>query len=150
MSVVGATPAPAIRARSRAAVVLVALTLLFALRVAGQALVAFFDVGWLPPMEAWYSGLLPYPILLPTQLAILAGQVTLDWRVWRRGGLAPRPRLARGLRGLSYVYALAMLGRLVLTRTHVIPIAFHWVLAGWLYTLGVVSDAPRTPRAADR
>ena len=126
------------------------LTLLFALRVAGQALVAFFDVGWLPPMEAWYSGLLPYPILLPTQLAILAGQVTLDGCVWRRGGLAPRPRLARSLRGLSYVYALAMLGRLVLTRTHVIPIAFHWVLAGWLYTLGAVSDAPRTPRAAGR
>ena len=39
---------------------------------------------------------------------------------------------------------------LVLTRTHVIPIAFHWVLAGWLYALGVVSDAPRTPRAAGR
>ena len=87
MSVVCATPAPAMRARSRAAVMLVALTLLFALRVAGQALVAFFDVGWLPPMEAWYSGLLPYPILLPTQLAILAVQVTLDGCMWRRGGL---------------------------------------------------------------
>ena len=129
--------------------VLVALTLLFAARVAGQALVAFFDIGWLPPMEAWYSGLLPYPILLPIQLVIVAGQAALDWRVWRRG-VAPRPRVARALRGVSYVYALAMLVRLVLTRTHVIPIAFHWVLAGWLYTLGAVSAAPRTPRAAGR
>ncbi|PYO37218.1 MAG: hypothetical protein DMD86_03345 [Candidatus Rokuibacteriota bacterium] len=50
---------------------LVALTALFAARVLGQALVAFLDVPLLPPMSAWYSGLLPYPILLPTQLLIL-------------------------------------------------------------------------------
>jgi hypothetical protein len=134
---------------SRAALVLTALTLLFAARVAGQALVAFLDVAWLPPMEAWYSGLLPYPLLLPAQLAILGGQAVADWRVWRRGGLAPRPRAARALRGLARVYAVAMLARLVLTRTHLIPIVFHWVLAAYIYTLGVVS-AGRTPRAAGR
>jgi hypothetical protein len=31
---------------------------LFLARVAGQALVAFLDVSWLPPTDAWYSGLL--------------------------------------------------------------------------------------------
>jgi hypothetical protein len=134
---------------SRGRLALVALTLLFAARVAGQALVAFFDVAWLPPMAAWYSGLLPYPLLLPAQLTILAVQAAIDWHVWRRGGVAPRPRLARGLRGVSYVYALAMLARLALTRTHVVPIVFHWVLAAYLYTLAALSDG-RTPRAADR
>jgi hypothetical protein len=39
--------------------------------VAGQAMVAFFDVQWLPPMERWYSGLVPYEILLPAQIAII-------------------------------------------------------------------------------
>ena len=57
---------------------LVALTALFAARVLGQALVAFLDVPLLPPMSAWYSGLLPYPILLPTQLLILADQLRIE------------------------------------------------------------------------
>lgn len=47
------------------------LLALFALRVAGQALVAFSDVRFLPPMQAWYSGLMPYPYLLPSQRARL-------------------------------------------------------------------------------
>jgi len=137
------------RGDSRAALLLTALTLLFALRVAGQALVAFFDVAWLPPMAAWHSGLLPYALLLPAQLMILGTQATLDWRVWQHGALAPRPRLARALRGFSCIYALAMLGRLLVTRTHVIPIVFHWVLAAYVRMLAEVSGG-RRPRAAGR
>jgi hypothetical protein len=137
------------RPASHAAIILVALTGLFAARVAGQALVAFFDVPWLPPMTAWYSGLLPYPVLLPLQLAILAAQAALDSRVWRRGTLAARPRTSRALRWFSYLYAAAMLLRWILTRTHLIPIVFHWVLAAYAYTLAAVS-AGRTPRAAGR
>ncbi len=45
---------------------------LFVLRVVGQALVAFLDVEFLPPMEAWYSGLMPYEVLLPSQIVIVA------------------------------------------------------------------------------
>jgi hypothetical protein len=45
---------------------------LFVLRVMGQALVAFLDVEFLPPMEAWYSGLMPYEVLLPSQIVIVA------------------------------------------------------------------------------
>jgi hypothetical protein len=51
------------------------LTLLFALRVLGQALVVFFSVGWLPPTEQWFSGLIRYPILLGIQLVMLAVMV---------------------------------------------------------------------------
>jgi hypothetical protein len=131
-----------------ARVALVALTVLFAARVAGQVLVAFLGVGWLPPMEAWYSGLVPYPILLPVQLVILAGQVVLDRRVWR-GSFAPSPRAARRLRGCAYAYALVMLLRLVITRTQLIPIVFHWVLAAYLYALGALSGGRRL-LSADR
>ena len=48
-----------------------ALLTLFVLRVAGQAMVAFWGAPWLPPMERWYSGLLPYPLLLPAQIVII-------------------------------------------------------------------------------
>ena len=138
------------RRSSGTAIVLVVLTGLFLARVAGQALVAFGGVAWLPPMDAWYSGLLPYPILLPLQALILVAQVTIDWQVWRGVGFfgRSRPRTGRALRGFSYVYALAMLVRWLLTRTHGIPIAFHWVLAAYLFMLG--SSVAGTPTAPTR
>jgi hypothetical protein len=133
----------------RPALVLVGLTALFAARVLGQAVVALGEVAWLPPMTAWYSGLLPYPALLPVQVAILALQTVIDWRVWRYGPPAIRPRMAATLRWFSYLYALAMLVRWVVTRTHPIPIVFHWVLAAYGFTVARVS-AGRTPRGGDQ
>ena len=44
---------------------------LFLLRVLGQLEVVLIAPAWLPPMEQWYSGLLPYPLLLPAQILIL-------------------------------------------------------------------------------
>ncbi len=121
-----------------AAFVLVALTGLFAARVLGQVLVAFLGVGWLPPMEAWYSGLLPYPILLPVQVCILIVQVAIDRDVWRGHGFFARltPRAGRRLQWFATIYALAMLLRLVVTGSHPIPVTFHWVLAAFIFTLG--------------
>jgi hypothetical protein len=117
--------------------VLVLLTALFAGRVLGQALVAFLGVGWLPPMEAWYSGLLPYPVLLPLQGLILGIQIAVDRDVWRgRGFFAPpRPAAGRALRWLAAAYAVAMVVRYALTRSHLVPIAFHLVLAAYLFVL---------------
>jgi hypothetical protein len=68
--------------------VLATLLFLFCLRVLGQILVAFFHVPFLPPMEEWFSGLLPYPGLLTTQILIIAlyGQICLDYRT---GSLNP-------------------------------------------------------------
>ena len=40
---------------------------LFAARVIGQFEVMLFAPDWLPPMEAWFSGLLPYHLLLPPE-----------------------------------------------------------------------------------
>jgi hypothetical protein len=124
--------------RRAAAGVLTLLTVLFFARVAGQALVALSGLSWLPPMSAWYSGLLPYRFLLPTQILILAAQVAIDWQVLRGAGFfaLPHPRLGHALRGFAWVYAFAMLVRWLVTGTHGIPIVFHWVLAGYLFTLG--------------
>jgi hypothetical protein len=139
------------RDASGTASVLTLFTALFFARVAGQALVAFAGVTWLPPMDAWYSGLLPYPVLLPAQILILGAQLTIDWQVWRGTGLfaRSRPRVGPALRGFSYVYALAMLVRWLVTRTHGIPIVFHWVLAAYLFTLGGYSARAGARRARD-
>jgi hypothetical protein len=48
------------------------LLALFIARVLGQVLVAFFDARLLPPMQAWYSGLMPYEYLLPSQILLVA------------------------------------------------------------------------------
>src|SRR5262249_27438927 len=45
--------------------------LLFAARVIGQFEALVASPAWLPDMDAWYSGLLPYYLLLPVQIALL-------------------------------------------------------------------------------
>ena len=52
-------------------VLLGTFTLLFVLRVVGQALVGLGEASFLPPFERWYSGLLPYSLLLPAQIALI-------------------------------------------------------------------------------
>lgn len=124
------------------------LSTLFLGRVIGQVLVAFAGVTWLPPMPEWYSGLLPYPALLPTQLLILG----VMWRVNRgvhagTGWLwTRRPRVGKALVAFAAVYALVMVVRYVVSgELHperrwyppgIIPIVFHFVLAGYLLLLG--------------
>ena len=121
---------------------LTALTLLFAARVVGQALVAFLGVTWLPPMNRWYSGLLPYRLLLPAQLAILGIQLAVGAGIWTGHPAVARPRrrAARHLRRVGYAYALATLARYALTGSHLIPVVFHWVLAAYLLTLAPLWD----------
>ncbi|MFZ5861313.1 MAG: hypothetical protein ACOYXR_00490 [Nitrospirota bacterium] len=132
---------------TRYALTLGALTGLFTLRVAGQGLVAFLGVEFLPPMEQWYSGVMPYPILLPTQLAMIVVMVVIVGDVARGSGTFAMPRRWAGpvLLWCSYAYAAAMAVRYVVNMTlhperrwfsHTIPIWFHVVLAAFLYTLG--------------
>jgi len=60
----------------------------------------------------------------------------------------PRPRAGRALQWFACVYALSMVVRYVVTRSHPIPIAFHWVLAAYLFTLGRVMRPPRNDASA--
>ncbi len=123
------------------------LTLLFALRVLGQALVVFFSVTWLPPTEHWFSGLIRYPILLGIQLVMLAVMVKIASDIWRSRGFfaTRRPCCSRLLVACSIFYALSMMLRYAFTMSYrpemrwfggTIPIVFHFVLAAFVYTWG--------------
>ena len=141
------------------AVILGVLAFAFLLRVAGQLLVANFEIGFLPPMEEWYSGLIPYPILLVLQALLLGVQLSISRDLWRGSGFfsIPRPRAGAVLRIFSYIYFGAMVLRYVITMSAfperrwfvgTIPIFFHWVLAAYLVTLAhfYVKSAAGNPR----
>ena len=133
--------------RSASAGLLWLLVFAFFLRILGQALVAFLNVGFLPPMAEWYSGLMPYSALLPTQLLILAVQVKIGVDIQRGWGFfaGSHPKVGRFLCWFSYVYFASMVIRYVVTMGMyperrwfhgTIPIFFHCVLAAYLYLLG--------------
>jgi hypothetical protein len=123
------------------------LTLLFFCRVSGQALVAFLEVNWLPAMEQWYSGLISYPILLPVQVVMVVFMVKISMDIRRGEGFFARrrPGWAAFLIGFAAFYAAAMALRYVFTMIlrpelrwlgGTIPIFFHFVLAGFIFTWG--------------
>lgn len=126
------------------------LTAVFAFRVAGQAWVAFPSLfptpprGW-PPMEAWFSGLIVYPVLLTGQLVLLALQgvhVRIWWR--RTAPVGPRPRRAFWLAWFAAGYAGSMAIRYGVAiglrggwgdpwwAGGLIPVAFHFGLAAYV------------------
>ena len=108
---------------------------------------AAMAASFLPPFERWYSGLLPYSLLLPAQIAlnVLMLKIVADFA--RRDGYFVRlkPRTGVVLQVLAGIYALFMVVRYVLTMalhpelrwfTGTIPIWFHFVLAAFIFTLG--------------
>src|SRR3954464_15724826 len=97
----------------RTATILWVLTCLFCLRVLGQVLVEFVGVGFLPPSEEWFSGVMPYPPLLASQVVIILLMAKVGVDFTRRGGWSYRPRRPAGslLLALGAVYLLVMLIR---------------------------------------
>jgi len=65
--------------------------------------VVFLDVGFLPALEAWYSGLMPYEYLLPAQLLIivLMGKICVDFTRERGFFFQPKSSSQRGGCGLA-------------------------------------------------
>jgi hypothetical protein len=131
---------------------------LFAARVIGQFEALVLSPAWLPPMDAWYSGLLPYYLLLPAQVALLMVMTVVAWNRRVRTGrfAAASPRFARGLRIFAGVYFGLMAVRLgVSVFEHgadfwahgAIPVAFHWVLA--LFALVSGRASPSQPDEAE-
>lgn len=125
------------------AIVFTALSGLFALRVLGQLLVEHWSLCFLPAMECWYRTVVPYPALLPAQLAILSLEAFVARDLWRSSGFfdRPRPRAGRLLRWVGWGYLTVMVLRVPLTLAlgstqllveSLIPIVFHWVLAATL------------------
>jgi hypothetical protein len=131
--------------------------LLFATRVIGQLEVVLLEPSWLPGMDAWYSGLMPYPLLLPVQIAILMLMAVTAWnpRV-RHGAFAlAHPRGAEALRIFASIYFVVMAIRLAANINEnrpdfwsegAIPVAFHWVLALFLMVAGRPASSVRGMR----
>ena len=110
------------------------LLALFALRVLGQLLVVAGVAPFLPPMDEWQSGLLPYPVLFASQIAILAllAMVCIQFS-HGRGLFVRRNRwLATPLWIVGWIYAIGMVVRYALLRRDAIPVVFHIVLASFL------------------
>lgn len=119
------------------------LLALFVLRVAGQALVAFFAVSWLPPMDRWYSGLMPYEYLLPSQIVIIAvmAKICIDFTRAQGFFVQPRRFFAVHWFWFGWLYLAVMLVRLPVQlllkpQGALIPIFFHWVLAAFVILVG--------------
>lgn len=122
-------------------------TVLLFLRVIGQVIVVLWAPRWLPPMEQWQSGLLPYPVLLSGQVVVLTLMVWICADFSRGSGffLQPRPDLGRATVWFSYVYFGGMILRYIIWMTRrpdqrwfggTIPIIFHCVVAAFLWTFG--------------
>lgn len=131
---------------STAAGLLFLLTILFAVRVVGQALVWRGATNRLPAMSEWFSGLIPYPRLLVIQavmltlMSLVVIAVSLDLLI-----AEPRPIAGTVLLVVAWPYGLSMPVRYgVRMWRHpearwtgrTIPIVFHVVLACWLFVLG--------------
>jgi hypothetical protein len=123
------------------------LLFLFCLRVLGQFLVAFLHVSFLPPMEEWMSGLVPYPELLTAQILIIAlyGKICLDFFHKHGFFAAPRRTLGTGLLIFGSLYFGVMVIRYTIRMSlypherwtgGCIPIFFHWVLSSFILVLG--------------
>jgi uncharacterized protein len=111
---------------------------LFVLRVLGQGLVAFAGVQFLPPMQEWYSGLMPYEFLLPSQilLIVLMTWICIDFTRASGPFYAPRRLFAVYWLYFGWIYLAAMVGRFVWFGLS-IPVAFHWVLAAFMIAVGL-------------
>jgi hypothetical protein len=135
--------------RERVRVALLWLCLaVFSLRVLGQIEVLLLQPRFLPPFDAWESGLLPYPTLLPGQIFLIAWMSTIASEHARGLGWARSAGRRRALRIFSAIYAGAMAVRLVVTvalpphtivSRGLIPILAHWDLAAFI---ALVSKTP--------
>jgi hypothetical protein len=123
-------------------------TVLLIGRVLGQVVVLLLAPRWLPPMEQWQSGLLPYPVLLVGQAVVVTLMIWTSIDFSRGAGfwVAPHPRLGLAALWWSYVYAGAMVVRYVIRMARrpderwlggTIPIIFHTVVAAFQWTFGM-------------
>jgi uncharacterized protein len=135
------------RRLGRYASALSALLGLFVLRVLAQALVAIGRGGFLPPWEEWFSGVVPYPQLLASQIAIILGygKVCLDFIRERGFFVTPRRWLGTLLLSVGSIYVAVMVIRYAIRMSLYplerwtggsIPIFLHWVLAAFLLVVG--------------
>jgi uncharacterized protein len=117
---------------------------LFTVRVLAQLLALQVDMPLLPRFESWHSGLLPYPLLVFTQVAIIFWLSRTAW-IFTTGAIDPRFRFGIAMMALGGVYFAAMASRLLLGATVLtdarwfaspLPTVFHLVLASYIVLYG--------------
>lgn len=118
---------PELQFLSRAAL-LWSLLLLFALRVAGQAVQWWQPQSFLPPFGDFQGSGIPYPLLLTIQVGMLAVMGWVCWRV-QSGTLVSRLRTGRRLRVIGGLYLAGSLARIA--GGLLVPDAPHWFTA-WI------------------
>lgn len=122
-------------------------TILLLMRVIGQIIVVLFAPRWLPPMEQWQSGLLPYPVLLAGQIVVLTLMfwICIDFARGTGFFVRPQPAMGRPVVWFSYLYFGGMIVRYIIWMARrpdqrwfggTIPIVFHCVVAAFLWTFG--------------
>lgn len=122
------------------------LQALFLCRVLMQIYVGLYAPPFLPPWNEWYSGLLPYPILLPLQITLLMLMTCISYDNSRKTGIfyIGSDRVKIWMVRASLVYAGTMVLRYIVVMginpamrwLHgTIPISFHLVLAAYIYLL---------------
>jgi len=148
------------RANRIYALILGFLCVLFALRVAGQAIQRWVPLSFLPPSDAFQGSELPYALLLSIQLFLLALMLGVTSRVYG-DALRKSARAAHRLGWIGGIYMAGSLVRLAVGLafdeapdwfTAWIPAGFHLVLAAFVLTLAayhaleraaVQKEAPR-------
>lgn len=131
------------RSRQRTVWTLSLLLALFVFRVVAQLWQYAWPTDRLPAFSAWQSGLLPYPLLVLSQLMLIAAGV---WAIRgvAHGTLAPPHRVVRALQVFGWIYGIAMALRLLAGLTILqdarffgatLPAVFHLVLASLLIVL---------------
>lgn len=123
---------------------MLALSGLFVLRVLAQLLQAVHPVAFLPPFHAWHGAVLPYPLLVATQVVVMMVLAVICWRV-RNDGIHPsrwKYRLCFISGGLYFsIMAFRLFAGLSILADHSwfsksLPAFFHLVLASFVLMLG--------------
>lgn len=124
---------------------LAVLASLFVFRIVAQLVTLWLPVSFLPPFESWHSNVLPYPLLVLSQVLILGLMLRATVRI-HTGRMSPQPETAKWFLIAGGVYGASMLARLALGLTalsesnwfsHWLPTLFHIVLASFLLVLGL-------------
>ena len=98
-------------------------------------------------MHEWQSGLLPYPVLLGSQAVMLTLMTLMCVDFVRAHGFFVEPHLRGGVFSVwfAYIYFAGMVFRYIVSMTRrperrwfggTIPIIFHSIMAGFLWTWG--------------
>ena len=123
---------------------LLGLAGLFLLRVLAQLLQAVQPISFLPPFQAWHGAVLPYPLLVISQVFIILVLATIVMRV-KTDAINPSRWKYRACFTLGGIYFTFMAFRLIAGLTFLgehpwfskhLPAFFHVVLAIFVLLLG--------------